>query len=130
MTPDAEVSSTVATNSNNSNDSDQSDEAYSVKMEPYVIPRTNIVCMPTIATVPSQPHVQSSLYSNSTSMGQSGGFKQQKCTQTQYQSSQFHYADNDTTSIKSNTNRILSQPIQFSPTNQVAQQLQQRHQVI
>lgn len=132
MTPETEVSSTVATNSNNSNDSDQSDEAYSVKIEPSVIPHTTIVCMPNMVTVPSQQQqqlLQSSSYSNSSSMSPSG-FQQQKLTQTQFQSSQFQYADIDTASTKANANRILSQPIQFSQSNQVAQVLQHRHQVI
>lgn len=132
MTPETEVSSTVATNSNNSNDSDQSDEAYSVKIEPSVIPHTAIVCMPTMATMPSpqHQHLQSSSYSNSSSMSPSGALQQPKLTQTQFQSSQFHYSDIDSATKKSNNNRILSQPIQFSQTNQIAQQLQQRHQVM
>lgn len=135
MTPDTEVSSTVAINSNNSNDSDQSDEPYSVKIEPSVIPRTTIVCMPTMAAMPSQQQqqqqlLQSSSYnSNSASMSPSGPFQHQKLMQTQFQSSQFHYSDIDTASTKSNSNRILSQPIQFSLANQVAQQPQHRHQV-
>lgn len=134
MTPETEVSSTVATNSNNSNDSDQSDEAYSVKIEPSVIPHTTIVCMPNMVTAPSQQQqqqqlLQSSSYSNSSSMSPSG-FQQQKLTQNQFQSSQFQYADIDTASTKANTNRILSQPIQFSQSNQIAQALQHRHQVI
>lgn len=132
MAAETEVSSTVATNSNNSNDSDQSDEAYSVKIEPSVIPHTAIVCMPAMGTVPSpqHQHLQSSSYSNSSSMSPSGGQQQPKLTQTQFQSSQFHYSDIDSVTTKSNTNRILSQPIQFSQTNQIAQQLQQRHQVM
>lgn len=130
MNAESEVSSTVQMN--NSNDSDQSDEAYSVKIEPSVIPRTTIVCIPTMTTVQSQQpqhHLQPSSYSNSTSVSASGGFQQQKLTQTQFQSSQFLYSDIDSTSAKSITNRILSQPIQFTQANQVAQQLQQRHQV-
>lgn len=123
------MSSTVATNSN---DSEQSDEVYSVKTEPSVIPRTTIVCMPNIVTVPSlqQQHLQSSSYSNSTTIGPSGSFHPHKLTQSQFQPSQYIYSDIETVSVKSNPNRILSQPIQFSQANQIAQQLQQRHQVM
>lgn len=132
MTPESEVSSTVATNSNNSNDSDQSDEAYSVQVEPSVIPRTTIVCMPSLVTMSShqQSHLPSSSYANSTSMGTTGTtFQQQKLSQLQ-SVSQFSYSDIDVVPAKSNANRILSsQSIQLNQVNQVAQQLQQRQQV-
>lgn len=58
LTPEAEVSSTVASNnSNNSCDSDQSNDdqlkSTSSKCIPNVIPPTTIVCLPSLVTVPN-----------------------------------------------------------------------------
>lgn len=56
LTPEAEVSSTVANNnSNNSSDSDHSNETplISTINTPTVIPPTTIVCLPTMVSVPN-----------------------------------------------------------------------------
>lgn len=56
LTPEAEVSSTVANNnSNNSSDSDHSNEMpfISTISTPTVIPPTTIVCLPTLVSVPN-----------------------------------------------------------------------------
>lgn len=71
LTPEAEVSSTVASNnSNNSCDSDQSnDDQLKSKCIPTVIPPTTIVCLPSLVTVPNSIGQQTTNSQQTTYLG-------------------------------------------------------------
>ncbi|KAG4071894.1 hypothetical protein HA402_006055 [Bradysia odoriphaga] len=74
LTPEAEVSSTVASNnSNNSCDSDQSNDdqlkSTSSKCIPTVIPPTTIVCLPSLVTVPNLTGQQTTNSQQTTYLG-------------------------------------------------------------
>lgn len=96
LTPEAEVSSTVASNTNNSSDSDHSNETpfISTINSPTVIPPTTIVCLPTMVTVPNagsqlkRNHIQTS-YINASSIIAQKQHPQPQIVQNSQQQSSF-----------------------------------------
>lgn len=95
LTPEAEVSSTVASNnSNNSCDSDQSNDdqlkSTSSKCIPTVIPPTTIVCLPSLVTVPNSIGQQTTNSQQTTYLGSVNNPQQKSLpTQNSYSSSNF-----------------------------------------